>query len=81
MKEIILAADTCRRKIRMSHFLYAENIFNHNMHRCCDNCAKICTCENCEVPYLERVLINSHTVDETLSEENSPSDSDSESQE
>ena len=80
MKEIILA-DTWRRKIIMSHFLYAENIFNHNMHRCCDNCAKICTCENCEVPYLERVLINSHTVDETLSEENSPSDSDSESQE
>lgn len=42
MKEIINDY-ACRRKNIMKHFLYAEVLFDQELHRCCDNCLQKCT--------------------------------------
>lgn len=75
MKEII-NDDACRRKNIMKHFLYAEVLFDQELHRCCDNCVQKCACTKCEMPYLEGLCIDSHTLN-ISPEENSESDTDS----
>lgn len=60
----------------MKHFLYAEVLFDQELHRCCDNCVQKCACTKCEMPFLEGLCIDSHTLN-ISPEENSESDTDS----
>ncbi|XP_061168806.1 uncharacterized protein LOC133178054 [Saccostrea echinata] len=72
----IINDDACRRKNIMKHFMYAEVMFDQELHRCCDNCAQKCLCKKCEMPYLESLDIDSHTLNTNSPDENSESDSD-----
>ncbi|CAC5383776.1 unnamed protein product [Mytilus coruscus] len=63
----VFTTNTCRRHVLMSNFLQDTELEELakkecNKHTCCDNCAKNCSCGDCEILQIESLIENVETV-------------------
>ncbi|XP_063426214.1 bifunctional 3'-5' exonuclease/ATP-dependent helicase WRN-like [Mytilus trossulus] len=63
----VFTTNTCRRQVLMSNFLQDTELEELakkecNKHTCCDNCAKNCSCGDCEILQIESLIENVETV-------------------